>query len=113
MVRDKGRNRHAHHCVQHIPDYVEAGNLVRHELHREHDAADHQNPGVAERIEPRRQSNPLRARENAQRQHGGIDVQPGREAGCDDKRRDVCRAEVHVAGILRPQKYFATANSAS
>ncbi len=51
VVGNKGCNRHSHDGVQHVPRDVEGRNLVGDELHCEHDAADHKNPGVAERVE--------------------------------------------------------------
>ncbi len=97
VIRHQRRNRNSNHRMQRVPDHIERRNLIRHKLDRKHDPAHHQHPGVPQRVQSRRQRHPLRTRQQPQRQHRGIDVQPSRKAGRNHKRRNVRRAEAHLA----------------
>jgi hypothetical protein len=101
VIGDEGRDRNPNHGMEGVPDDVESWDLVRDELHREHDGADDENPGVAQRIEAGRQGDPLQALQQPERQHGGVDIEARSEARGDDKGRNIAWTEVHVAGILR------------
>jgi len=70
----------------------------------EHDAADGDNPPAAEHLQARRQNDAVQAGEQPERQHCGVDVQSGGEAGRDDESRDVAGGEDgHAETPSRPK----------
>jgi hypothetical protein len=44
----------------------------------------------------------MRSGQDAQRQYGRVNIQTGREAGSNDKRRNVSRAEAHLPESVQP-----------
>lgn len=101
VIRDESGDGNADEGVEGVPEEVEAGDLVGDELGQEHGGAGGEDPGMAERVETWGQRHPMGAGQEAECQDGGVEVEPGSEAGCGDQRNDIGRAEAHDGKIVQ------------
>ena len=96
LVGDEGGDGDANEGVEGVPDEIEGGDLVDDELGGEEQAGGDEDPGVREGVEARGESDPVEAVEQAEGEDGGVDVEPGGEAGGDDEGSEIGRGEGHV-----------------
>src|ERR1700721_1864305 len=86
MIGQQRCDRDTHEGVQRVPDHVECGNLVNDKLNRKHRSTDDDDPPVREDVQTYRQLNPVRARQQTEREQSGIHVETSGKTGGDDER---------------------------
>lgn len=100
-IGQQTRNRHTNKGMESVPYHVDARDLVGDKFHREQSSTGGNNPPVSQDFKPLRQYDPVRVRQQPERQNRGVDIQSRGETGCDDQgcnrtRRECC----HLLGIL-------------
>lgn len=99
-VGEKGGGWDADDGVERVPDEIDAGDLVGDELAGEEEGCGGEDPGMAEGFESAGKGDPMVAGEEAEGEHGGVEVEPGREADGDDKGRYIsCREAKGSHGV--------------
>ena len=71
--------------VDHVPDVVHGGNLIRDEFHDVEEESDPEDQRMRKRLQRLRQRDRAEAMEQPQRGHRGVDVEPRREGGAEDE----------------------------
>jgi hypothetical protein len=102
-IGQHGRNRHAHESVQCVPYEIESRNFIGDEFDKKKRARRANYIPASERMERWRQIEQAGLRQHSQGGDGGIDIEPGGEAGPYNDGDDLVAAEIHLSLDARPR----------